>query len=333
MLCISRFWGVSLAALAAVALTACGGSGTSSGDTGRLSLYVTDAPVDDASAVVVAFTGVELKPADGEPIGFSVCDPETAPETETETATSDPSGCEGGVRKIDLLKLTGDESVALLGDVELPAGRYEWIRLEVLTSRTSTDDSFIVINDVPRPLWVPSGEQSGLKLVQGFTVPAGGIASFTIDFDLRKSITNPQGPFLDTYFLRPALRLVDNKLTGHLEGDIAAELVEGEACFGTEPSGLGVVYVFEADGEIGHEIDLEGAVTSTKVDSIHGDTETSYSYRVGFLPAMEGGTEYLVQLWCETPDDVDVDRIWLAEEFADVFPGETTPLDFDADAP
>ena len=32
---------------------------------------------------------------------------------------------------------------------------------------------------------VPSGDQTGLKLVRGFTVGAGTITDFTIDFDLR----------------------------------------------------------------------------------------------------------------------------------------------------
>ncbi|WP_372971016.1 DUF4382 domain-containing protein [Marinobacter sp.] len=39
-------------------------------------------------------------------------------------------------------------------------------------------------------------------------LPAGGSASFTIDFDVRKSLINPPG--LENYLLKPVLRLVDN---------------------------------------------------------------------------------------------------------------------------
>jgi len=47
-----------------------GGGGDGSGDrTGTLRLGLTDAPVDQADAVVVQFTGVELKPAGG--VAFS----------------------------------------------------------------------------------------------------------------------------------------------------------------------------------------------------------------------------------------------------------------------
>jgi hypothetical protein len=313
MLRISRILAAPMAALALLLLTACGGGSGTSGDTGRLSLYVTDAPVDSAEEVVVAFTGVQLKPADGEPISYPVCEANESP-------------CEP--RKIDLLALTGDHSAALLEDEVLPAGRYEWIRLEVLTSQTSAENSYIFIDGAARPLWVPSGDQTGLKLVQGFTVPAGGVASFTIDFDLRKSIANPQGPLADTYFLRPALRLVDNSLTGHLQGEIAADLIEGDACLGA--GGVGVVYVFEP-GEIGDATDPENAVTSTTVESTNDGDVLSYSYEVGFLSAEEDGTEYLVQLWCETTVDNVVNRDWLAEEFARIFPGESTTLDLNLD--
>jgi hypothetical protein len=316
MLRISRILAAPVAALALLLLTACGGGSGTSGDTGRLSLYVTDAPVDSAEKVVVAFTGVQLKPADGEPISYPVCEANESP-------------CEP--RKIDLLALTGDHSAALLEDEVLPAGRYEWIRLEVLTSQTSAENSYIFIDGAARPLWVPSGDQTGLKLVQGFTVPAGGVASFTIDFDLRKSIANPQGPLADTYFLRPALRLVDNSLTGHIEGQVAADLIEGEACLGNEPPGVGIVYVFDAGEAIGHETKPEDAVTSAKVDSENVDDDTLFSYRVGFLAAGEGGTEYLVQLWCETTVDGSAEGIALAEEFATIFPGESTTLDLNLD--
>lgn len=338
MVFAARFWSLGLAVPAAVLLAACGGgSGTSSVDTGRLSLYVTDAPVDDADAVVVAFTGVQVKPAEGDPISLQVCAEETGAGDENETNNSGAQNnesaawCENGVRKIDLLKYRGMDAAPLVEDEELPAGRYEWIRLEVLTSRTSADDSYITIEGTPRPLWVPSGDQTGLKLVQGFTVPAGGSASFTIDFDLRKSIANPQGPFLDTYFLRPALRLVDNTLTGHLEGNIAGDLIEGTACLAADPPGVGVIYVFQPDGDISHDTDPEDAVTSATVDSIdEGVDNISYSYKIGFLSAEENGTEYLVQLWCDTTVGETVDGVALAEGLATILPGETAILDFSA---
>jgi len=53
---------------ALLVLAACGGGGGDGGaKTGMLKLGVTDAPVDVADAVVVQFSGVELKPKNGSP--------------------------------------------------------------------------------------------------------------------------------------------------------------------------------------------------------------------------------------------------------------------------
>ena len=151
----------------ALALSACPADGPG---TGRLSLAVTDAPVDGATAVVVEFTGVEVKPADAEALSFDFDTP----------------------RQIDLLALSGHDSEALLQDVEVRAGRYEWVRLKVNAVADGVDDSYIDLKDGTRhELYVPSGAQTGLKLNGGFVVPRDASASFTVDFDLRQSVHEP----------------------------------------------------------------------------------------------------------------------------------------------
>ncbi|MDZ7828724.1 MAG: DUF4382 domain-containing protein [Halofilum sp. (in: g-proteobacteria)] len=114
-----------------------------------------------------------------------------------------------GFREIDLLTLTGDKSEPLLDDAQLAAGRYDWIRLLVNAKAPGSmilpDDTIpgtnIVLDSTSgvEDLLIPSGPQTGLKLVSGFNVPSGGSASFTIDFDLRKagrprSGTGPRSP-------------------------------------------------------------------------------------------------------------------------------------------
>ena len=101
-------------------LTACGGGGggSSSGGTGALSLNVTDAPVSDAdiSAVWVRFTDVIVKP-DG-----NGSQPITIP-------VSDNLGHD--YIDIDLKSLTAGKTATLLGQHELPAGHYSWMRLVI----------------------------------------------------------------------------------------------------------------------------------------------------------------------------------------------------------
>ena len=147
------------AALGSVLLTACGGGGD--GSSGSMALRLTDAPVDEATSVIVEFTGVELLRANGAPLLF----------------TFEP-------RRIDLLALQGGDSTTLLNGVTVPAGDYRQIRLQVNAGRDASD-SYITLDDGSmHALFIPSGNQSGLKLTGGFTVPEGGSADFTIDFEV-----------------------------------------------------------------------------------------------------------------------------------------------------
>ena len=157
----------------ALGLGACGGGGGGGSDTGRLSLGVTDAPVDEASSVVVQFSGVAFKRAGA------------APEL-VQNLTPSP-------RQLDLLQYQGGRAALLLDGVTLPAGDYQWIRL-IVDNEPDVRDSYIVLTGGEEcELRVPSGAESGLKLNRGFTLPADGSVALTIDFDLRKSIHAPPG--------------------------------------------------------------------------------------------------------------------------------------------
>lgn len=293
-----RTLGGSLLLGGALALAACGGGSSGSGS-GSLTLGITDAAVDNAESVNVVFTGISLKPQDGEPISFQCDEP--------------AFDCGGdGYRKIDLLTLSGDKSETLLNDVELGAGRYEWIRLQVNAkapgSMTLPDDTLppttIKLNDGSEPdLLIPSGPQTGLKLVSGFNVPSGGSASFTIDFDLRKAVTLTGGP-TGKYLLRPAFRLVDNSNSGHLVGEITSGFVQ-TSCPDLDSDGNGdatgglAVYVYEGPdattGDIGDPDNEPLTTDEAELNPIDGN----YDYRIGFLEA----GEYTAAVTCESDSD------------------------------
>lgn len=202
-----------------IAFSGCGGGSSGSGgsggtEEGQVSMSITDAAVDDAQAVWVVFESIEVKPADGEAIEFEFDPP----------------------RSIDLLTLQGNASEFLLENETLPAGSYNWVRLgvdsgdcEVMEPGDSPEDSYIVLGDGSiEPLYIPSGAQSGLKLVSGFTVTADGVSDFTIDFDLRKSVIKPAGQ--PCHFLKPALRMVDNASSGSISGTVDPLLINDPSC-------------------------------------------------------------------------------------------------------
>ena len=262
----------------ALVLGACDSNDSAS--TGSLSISITDAPVDAAQKVIVEFTGVEIKPADGNSISFDF----------TERCAADPASCQ-----IDLLTLSNGVSQQLLDAETVPAGQYSWLRLMV-NAEPNIKDSYIVINDEEFELRIPSGAENGLKLNRGFVVPAGGAASFTVDFDLRKSVHDPVGS--SDYLLRPTLRMVDNAEIGTLSGSVDASFYAGGDC-------SGAVYIFP-EGTVGAPDDEDGEgfgpdpITSALVAD-----DGAYNYQASFLAA----GDYLLAFTCDAlADEPEVDN-------------------------
>lgn len=284
-------------------LTACGGGGSSSGGTGALSLNVTDAPVSDAdiSAVWVRFTDVIVKP-DG-----NGSQPITIP-------VSDNLGHD--YIDIDLKSLTAGKTATLLGQHELPAGHYSWMRLVIDSDPANT--YVVETGGGVSLLDCSSCDESHLKLNRSFTIDQGGVRAFTIDFDLRKSITRTDSQTVPTpdyaYKLRPTLRIVDSALAGNLSGAVAESLIAVNAKVNpttlTDGDSTGCsVYVFDGSGVTPDDMDfstngiLSGHTNPvaiadvTKVDA--GGGAFSYFYTAAFLVA----GNYTAALTCDIGND------------------------------
>lgn len=294
---------ISAAVLSVAFLSACNGGSSSDGSTGSLTLNVTDAPVDDATSVVVVFTGVELLREDAEPVVFNF-----------EQA-----------KQIDLLALQGGLTATLLEDEEVPADEYSQIRLMVKANQNESD-SFITFEDTGTaeyPLFIPSGDQTGFKLTGGITVPPEGSADYTLDFDLRKSVT--YAPGLDRHILKPTVRILQTDAVGEIAGTIGSELTADADC---SPA----VYVYEGkDATLGDEgSDDTAPIASALVAIENGAAE--YPYTVAFL---EPG-EYTVAFTCDAGDDdpeVGGDEIsFEPSQNATVITGETTTVNFPAES-
>lgn len=249
---------VSLACLGLM-LSACGGSDATNPSTaGSITLGITDTPVAEASKVVVRFTGVEILAAEGSGL-------------ENQTFTLNEA------KTIDLLALQGGLRDTLLENQSLPAGDYAQIRLMVQAEHDGTMDSYIEINGAQHELRVPSGSQSGLKLVHDLDVAADSSTDLTIDFDLRKSVVLA-GP---GYMLKPVLRLVETKTAGEITGIVDPSVFAGVTCDASPLEGYGV-YVYE-----GHATSPDDLGSPTpplaSVGVTLDETSVRYSYTVGFL--------------------------------------------------
>ena len=286
---------VGVLAASAVFLTGCGGSGSGSGETattGFLSLGVSDGPIGSAEKVCITFNKIELKSG-----------------SETTVFTRDPEMDPPWI--INLLDYQGGDAAPLLLEKEVTAGHYQWVRLGVVAERGlsgGADDSggtdcdgeasYIVMEGEgggTYNLYIPSGAETGLKLVSGFTVPVNGSPAFTAEFDLGKSITAPPGLSPDVK-MRPVIRLVNNLEVGTLTGTVHNDFA---AAVGCDPW----VYVFKngvtPNGTEDGVEDAEDPIATAMVkQQENSDGSMTWNYTVGFL--LEG--DYEAAFTCNNAD-------------------------------
>ena len=261
---------ISMCLSAMILLAAC--SSDSKDDTSTLSLAITDAPVDNATNVFVQFTSMEFHPANGSSILVPLDEP----------------------RNIDLLALQGSQFETLVDNLEVPAGNYNWVRLGV-NANSGEMDSYINFKDGSSfSLYIPSGSQNGLKINRNFVVPAGGNISLTVDFDLRKSVTNPVGQ-VDDYFLKPVLKMTDNSQTGTIEGSVASALFEDESCDEGK-----AVYLYIGSDVVADDIGSPTAPLTTGLLNYNADSDR-WDFEIGFVEA----GEHTITATC----DADIDEL------------------------
>lgn len=119
----------------------------------------------------------------------------------------------GDTTTYDLLQLRNGASV-VLADGDVPAGHYTQIRLLL------GEGSHVVVGGVAYPLEIPSGFQTGYKLVGEFDLPAGGAVGLTLDFDAARSIVRTGN---GSYKLKPTVRLIVTDLAGRIIGRLLPE--------------------------------------------------------------------------------------------------------------
>jgi hypothetical protein len=141
--------------LAALAVMACGDDPMAPDNAGRLTIRLTDAPVDEIRAVNVYIEGLKVKRAGSPEQDFAV-----------------------DVGRVDLLTLT--DSSILLATHAVEAGEYEYIMVELDETRSS-----IAIDFLDMSLRIPSEK---IKVLGSFQVTEDGTTTVTLDFDARQSV-------------------------------------------------------------------------------------------------------------------------------------------------
>lgn len=173
---------------------------TSSGDTGRMVIKVTDDPFDisGVESATVTITKVEIRKT-----GDCIPDGNPFLLLSDDTVT------------LNLIDLRNGVTSTLL-DLEIPEGKYDLIRLYV-------DEAGLKLKDVDDPysVKVPGGNHTGIKVfIDPAITVAGGLSSeVLLDFDLAKSfvlrgnMTNNNG-----FIFKPCIRAANLTTTGRIAG-------------------------------------------------------------------------------------------------------------------
>ena len=181
-----------------LALAACGGSSSSgTAAPGTLSLQMVDATTPDFKAIYVTIDRVDVHPEGGD-----------------WTTVATPQ------KTYNLLELVNGVQETL-GDEELAPGNYTQLRLILaatpddglnLLGQTHGELGNYVITqgDEIHELKVPSGLQSGIKLVNTFTIASNEETQLILDFDAARSVVLAGNPSKDNYkyLLKPTIKVV-----------------------------------------------------------------------------------------------------------------------------
>lgn len=198
-------------------------------------------------------------------------------------------------QRIDLAKLGRGHAAKLIEDMELPAGRYEWLHLH-LNTRGKEDTYLVLADDSVRELVVPSEGRDHLRIETPFEVTPGGEVKRTIDFHLHEPL-GEKGPTSNTYALRPILRSVATDTAAHIEATAERDLI-ARHCSEPHRSSL-ALYVFAGEGVEPDDIGGTGP-DPVNVSTGRAENETDpFEFHAAFL---EPG-DYTVALTCNAGGD------------------------------
>lgn len=188
-------------------LFACGGGGGGSDvGTGTLSVALTDSSCAGYAAIYVTIDEVQVnRSANGNSGWQTVANP---------------------IKTYNLLKLINGVT-EILGDEDLTADNYNQIRLIIGKTPESENNingephpyaNYVLFDDgSDEPLKIPSGYNTGIKLVHNFEVEENNIVELLLDFEACRSVVETGS---GKYLLKPTIKIIETLNKFDVFGDV-----------------------------------------------------------------------------------------------------------------
>lgn len=228
--------------------------------TGTLQLNLTDQPAEDEyQEVFITFSQISVHRGEEEDSLESLQDEENGND-ENEMNGNGWIVISEEEQGFDLLLLQ-DGKFELLAEEDLREGIYTQIRLKIVAGDDENGEPKtyvrLVGDDTKYPLFVPSGPQSGLKLIHPFRIIAGAETVLFLDFDAKKSIVRTGNGL---FILKPTIAVLSE--FSYKQG-IKGQVVSAA---GDEPVGDATVAAYAADSGQNENGDGELPVGSIATD-------------------------------------------------------------------
>jgi len=222
---------------------------------GLLTLTLADTPADGVQHVVLAVTGVDVGSAGGR-TGFAF--------------TSEIP--------VDVAAQQGFISFNLLTSQLVPAGKYEWVQLDV----DPANSYVIASNGGQYPLAVPRA----LRVYRNFMVGEGLLSNEQVDVDLHRSLAFDAGGAVPQYVLAPDLKLIDLDTTGSVVGLVANTLqIAGLSLSDARCQPAAYVYTGQGVVPEGYDVMVKGGTAPMASGTVSFDsTRGLYVFVVAYLP-------------------------------------------------
>ena len=271
-----KFFGKLIVAATAVAVfsAGCGGGSGSTAPgvtgpvvpvSGSISISLTDGPWEDAQAMVLHITGMDLGHSNGDVIQLDMS---------------------GGPMSVDMMQLQNGMFQALITGADVPTGQYEWLRLRVDLNQSYID---LASTGGRHSMQMGPNAGDGLEAHEPFQILESMHEEFMLDFDVRRGIQHSHmGMMGDQYELHSAMRLVNIDDAGGLTGMVEASMVAVNHPDCDAAAGRNFAYLFPGDALVPDDIaepGSDGVPGPMATDRVEMDPATGdHFYHFEYLP-------------------------------------------------